>query len=283
MGLRAAMEWALWISITANLICPLAFFFARNWLKAHIEKSVQHGFDVKIENLRSELRKSEESFKKDLLEKEAEISTLRNAAIERHSTRQAALDKRRLEAVERVWAALVALAPLYSVAAMMSRIDIKQAAKSVVREENARKMFEMISNNAQITQLSKTSTGNERPFVSELAWAYFSAYQTAVIISYTTAKTLATGVEDVDKLIKFDHVNKMLQSALPHRSKYIDDHGFNSYYYLLEELESNLLSALKISLEGADLDQESVARSAEIIRMSKNAMDNSGTEAVDNM
>ena len=97
------------------------------------------------------------------------------------------------------------------------------------------------------------------------------AYQTAVTLSYTMAKTLATGVEDADKFIKFDSINKIMKAALPHQSKFIDDLGFAAYYHLLDELEGNLLSALRVSLEGDELDQESVARSAEIIRMVREA------------
>lgn len=273
------MEWAFWISIAVNLAFPPMLFFARNWLKARIEKSVQHGFDEKIEKLRSELRKNEERFKKELQDTEAEIAMLRSAAIGRQAARQSILDKRRIEAVERVWAAFVALAPFYPVAAMMSRFNIDSASKQAYEAENVRKIFDTVSGMVKIEQINNTSARTEQPFISDLAWAYFSVYQTTVILSYMTAKALATGIGDVDKLIKFDRANQMLKTALPHHEKLIDEHGFACHFFLLEELESNLLSALKTSLVGAALDRESVDRAAKIIRMSKEARVTSDTGA----
>jgi hypothetical protein len=52
---------------------------------------------------------------------------------------------------------------------------------------------------------------------------------------------LEGGVKNVDKLIKFEAINKMLKAALPHLSSYVDQIGFNGYHYLLEELEERLL------------------------------------------
>jgi hypothetical protein len=62
--------------------------------------------------LRAELRKNEESFKSDLRDKEAEISTLRTNILSGSAGRQALLDKRRFEAVEKVWANVNDLAQL---------------------------------------------------------------------------------------------------------------------------------------------------------------------------
>jgi hypothetical protein len=183
------MEWMFWISVAVNFALPVAVFFARNWLKANIEKSVQHKFDVKIETIRTELRKNEESFKQELQAKEAEISTLRNTVIGRRANRQALLDKRRLEAIERVWAAFVALAPFYSVASMMSPFKVDVAAKRVSREENVRKIFETISSNVDITKIEKISAKNEQPFVSPLVWAYF-LYQPALIRTDTPSRVV---------------------------------------------------------------------------------------------
>ena len=94
------MDWAAWLSIGLYVFSAIGVFVARNWIKAGIEKSVQHGFDAKIETLRTELRKSEETFKSDLRSKESQISALRDGVLSGRAQRQALLDKRRLEAVE---------------------------------------------------------------------------------------------------------------------------------------------------------------------------------------
>ncbi|WP_271570440.1 hypothetical protein [Bradyrhizobium sp. CCBAU 11386] len=95
-----------WISLAVSLATPLAIFTGRNWLKARIEKGVQHGFDRKIEQMRADLRESEERLKSSLRDKEGEIATLRSTVLAGSSGRQALLDKRRFEAVEKVWTAV---------------------------------------------------------------------------------------------------------------------------------------------------------------------------------
>jgi hypothetical protein len=44
------------------LVLLAALFASRIWIKASIEKRVQHQFDEKIESVRTELRKSEGKF-----------------------------------------------------------------------------------------------------------------------------------------------------------------------------------------------------------------------------
>ena len=43
------MTWLPWISLLVSLATPLVIFVGRNWLKARIEKGVQHHFDKQIE------------------------------------------------------------------------------------------------------------------------------------------------------------------------------------------------------------------------------------------
>ena len=44
------IDWLALLSIIISVGTPVAIFLARNWLKAHIEKGVQHHFDVQIES-----------------------------------------------------------------------------------------------------------------------------------------------------------------------------------------------------------------------------------------
>jgi hypothetical protein len=48
-----AQDWLPWISLLISLGVPLAIFVGRNWIKARIQKGVQHGFDLKIEEMQA--------------------------------------------------------------------------------------------------------------------------------------------------------------------------------------------------------------------------------------
>lgn len=60
--------------IAIYILTAISVFIGRNWLKASIERAVQHRFDEKIDALRTKLRKGEETSKSELRLKETKIS-----------------------------------------------------------------------------------------------------------------------------------------------------------------------------------------------------------------
>lgn len=264
------MTREFYILLLIDGLLALALFVGKTWLKANIEASVQHKFNSQLEALRAELSKSEELFKQELRTKETEISALRDGVLGGRAARQALLDKRKLEAVDRVWAAFLALAPYRVVLRMMSSVDLEKVSKAAPRDPNIRKIFALIG--GQAPDQTAVKAKGEQLFLTPLAWAYFSAYQTAVMTSYLIAKALENGLE-ANKFITFEPTIKILKAALPTYGGFIDEHGFQSFDFLLEELEENLLRALREILEGHDVDTESVARSSEIIKMVNVAVD----------
>ena len=105
------MDLISWLpSVTTTALLALALWLGRNLIATRLVKSVEHEFNTKLESLRAELRKNEEElFKADLRSKEAEIAALRGGAMTAMASRQVALDKRRLDAVDQLWSALTAL------------------------------------------------------------------------------------------------------------------------------------------------------------------------------
>jgi hypothetical protein len=102
------MDWGLWVSVSINVLILAAFLAGRKWIEASVEKSIQHRLDEKLEATKSDLRA-----------KEAEISALREMVLSGTAQRRALLDKRKLEAVERIWASLTRLAPFVAVSRSM--------------------------------------------------------------------------------------------------------------------------------------------------------------------
>ena len=91
------MELIPWLpALTTTGLLAAALWLGRELISNRLTKSVQHDFDKKIESVRADLRASEERFKAELREKEAEIAALRSGALSVLASRHAALDKRRL-------------------------------------------------------------------------------------------------------------------------------------------------------------------------------------------
>jgi len=248
-----------WLPTIITILLWGGIFCARNWLKTKIVSSVQHGFDSKLEELRSELRS-----------KEAEISSLRDTVLTGRNQRQILVEKRRIKAVENVWKGVVELQKFKGVSTMMASINFKNAAKEAPQNANVRRMFEIIGNAAPKIEEGLPLPPNpaicERPFVSPLAWAYFTALQTVIMGAFLRAKILEIGVSGADKFLNVEHEKNILKAALPHLTTFIDEHEEAGYHHLIEELEENLLKELSNILEGKGNDQQSLQQASEIMK-----------------
>lgn len=256
--------FALWVA-TAVVI-----FVGRNWLLARISKGVQHHFDLKLEEIRAELRKSEESFKSDLRDKENEIATLRSAVLAGSANRQSHLDKRRFEAVERIWTAVNDMAVFKGLATSMAVLDFKAVAKRAT-EPKIQKFLDVIHATTPDYAQFKNIARDERPFVPDLAWAYFSAYWAILSSSYLRLQVLRLGIEEPEKLLSKGGLQKIVTAALPHQRTFIEENEPETYFYLLDEIELSLLSQLRNILKGTDADQADADRAKKILQALSNA------------
>ncbi|SDR87094.1 hypothetical protein [Bradyrhizobium canariense] len=268
----SAQDWLPRISLLISLAVPLGIFIGRHWMKARLEKGVQHRFDLKIEEMRADLRESEERLKSALRDRESEIAILRNVVLAASSGRQALLDKRRFEAVECIWRAVNDMAQLKGLSSMMAIMNVKEVAKEV-GDPRMQQLLSMIgAGTPNISDLPNIAR-NERPFLPELTWAYFTAYSTILYGNLAVYKTLAAGVKDFEKYLKRDGSKEILKEALPHQSKWIDDSSPEAYHYLLDELENNLLLELRKILNGVETDAAEITKARKILNAVNQAVE----------
>jgi hypothetical protein len=147
----------------------------------------------------------------------------------------------------------------------MARIKFDEAAKRAPQNANLREFFTVIADPSLVNNFDKEKTAmREQPFLSPLAWAYFSAYQSIVTSAYMEGRMLAEGVEDAGKLLKRHHAKDLLKATLPHQSDFIEKHDPSEYYFLLDELRDCLLAELRKMLEGQDVDRAAIDQAKQI-------------------
>lgn len=256
-------DWIPAVSTTSLL--AFAAWLMRSVITTRLTKSVQHEFDSKLEVLRTQLRNNEESFKADLRAKDAQIELLRSGAISGLASRQAALDKRRIEAVDQLWSAVTELAPAKGASAWMAVIKFDAAAKEAAKNPQFRQVFEALGSGLDLKKLGSTGASKVRPFVSDMAWAIFSAYQAILLFAVTQLHILKSGL-NVPDVLDTSAINKLIQAALPHQSAYLEKYGVAGYHYLVDELESRLLKELQNILKGQESDRASVEQAAAILQ-----------------
>lgn len=265
-----------WVALLVYIGTAIGIFVGRNWLKSWLQRQATHGFDTKLEELRAELRAKEEELKSDLRVKESEITALRDGVLSGRMQREALIDKRRIEAIDALWKSYMALAPLVMSSTFMAAIKFDAAAQESARNPKARELFETLSKmggdpDEMLKKLKDAPAKAQQPFVSPMAWAYFSAYQSITLYSHMRLRILSIGMEDPGKYMREEPMKNLLKETLPDYSDYIDQYGSSAYHHLLPELEKRLLGELQNMISGVEQDAAGIAHAARIMALAEKA------------
>lgn len=263
------MEWVPAISTTSLLVIVL--WLSRNLVFERLKGSVRHEYEEKIENVRTELRKSEGAFRSKLKEKESQIDALRNGALSGIVSRQDKLYQRKILAVEQLWKAVVSLAPAKNISTWVATIKFDVAAKEAAKNPQLREMFSVLDGFIDLKKINVQEADFSRPFLSPLVWALFSAYRSIVLNAVFKMQSLKSGIDK--DFTNVEGVTNVVKAALPEYESYIEEHGINAFHYLLDILESKIISELENMLSGEAADKESIERASRILKESERLME----------
>ncbi len=233
------MDWVP--AISSTVLLAVVLWLSRGLIATRLSAAVKHEYDSRIERLRASFRRSEETIRADLVSKQIEIVELRSGVLSNITTRQVALQNRRIEAVDSLWGAVVALAPAKNVSKFMSVIKFEGMAEQAAKNEQLQQMYQVFGKGFNAKEINLQDAHRSRPFVSPMAWAYFSAFQAIVLYAVAQLQMLEAGV-NMPKILDVDVLKRLVNSALPHQADYIEEHGSSGCYFLLAEIESLLLS-----------------------------------------
>lgn len=266
------MELSDWIpAISTTSLFTVALWLGRNLIATRLNASVQHEFNRDLEKMRTELRNSEELFKADLRARDAQFELVRTNVMSGIASRQAALDKRRIEAVEQLWSAVVEQTNAKFASSMLCSFNYEAALKESSVNSELRKMFDRFPTGMEPKAVECTLAYKARPFVSEIAWAIFSAYQAILSLAVMKIQMLKIGL-NMPSLLKSSAVKDLAKAALPHQSAFLDVHGADGVHLLVDELEMLLLAKLKESLKGTESDKENISQAALIMQEAEKVM-----------
>lgn len=161
------IDWIPAISTTSLFAAIL--WLCRDLISTRLSKSVQHEYDAKLATLRAELEKANERFKAEIRKNETQISTLQSGVLTTLSSRQAAIDTRRLEAIDQLWKSVNELRICKGVSAFMSHVKFDAASKEAAKNENFRAMFKTLALTPEHVKGLDDSALTARPYVSQLA------------------------------------------------------------------------------------------------------------------
>jgi len=246
-------EWIPAIS-TTSIVVALAWL-SKSLIITRLTNSVQSEFNSKIEKLKS-----------DLNLKEAQIESLRNGAMSGLMTRQSSLYQRQLHAIDELWDSVKELEKAKYISEALVSLKFEECAKESVKNPNFREFINDIGGNFKVENMNLSGARKARPFLTPLAWAYYSAYSAIIMSAITKIHILKVGVEDPQKYFDSESTKKLLKTVLPLRSEYIDKYDSSTHHYFLDEIEQLILIELQNIQNGLKTDKENAARAAEIIK-----------------
>ena len=247
------LDWIPALSVPA--ILGVVGYWARTLILTRLTRAVSHEYDAKLAALKADLESKQTSFKAELQAKQAQLDSFRSAVLSGITSRQAAVDKRRLEAVDQLWEAVRLLGFAKIAASLISTLKFEAFLKETERNPNAKELVKPFSVPLdKVSELGLVSH-KARPYLSSLAWAYYSAYHAILMLAVVQIEMLKNGL-NTPEILNSDHVVKLANAALPGYEAYLAEHGTVGAFYLLDELESKLLAELIRTLKegGGDIE-----------------------------
>lgn len=264
------MQLTDWVpALTTTGLLSLALWLSRALITARLTRSVQHEFDQKLEQLKSEFRTAEKTLEASLAQRSAELESLRTGALSGITQRRALFDKRRLEAIDQLWGTWIANQSARSLAMTMSVMKLENIAEQVTRDDRMREFVKVSGGGFDTSKLDYVTANLARPYVSDMAWALFSAMQ--AITGYYVAHwvALSHGV-DSRKMVANEAVQKLILAVAPEYKEYLESNGLSASYHLLERFDTLLLAELRRMATDSQQDKESVEQAAQILEYARN-------------
>lgn len=260
MSLSSILAWLASTGATAALL-GAAVWFGREWIGGWLSRSIQHTYDTKLETVRAELRA-----------REAEIAALREGALASVNTRNSTLIQKRVEAVDRIWAAVIELNKHTMAVKWLQSVKFEEASAQVERDPKVKEFFATLhrTSGGTVDFNLEQKPEHARPYVSEYVWALYSTYSTVIMLANVKMKLLSDGL-DGRRFFNFKSADDALKTALPHYTKLIDDHGGAVHGLIIDELRDKILTSLREVLAGHEDDKATIAKAASILKATAEA------------
>ncbi len=253
------VTWAGSLGFLGGTVVTLVSFLGGTFFRAWIEKSIEAKFDRDIEDIRSQMRQSDRR-----------VEAIRDSALSAAAHSNDILTKRRIDAIERLWASAAGLRRFKFGASAAQKINMEEAIEIAGQQDaEGQAVREFAEQILKATTLEKApmpdSPDAERLFVSPLAWALFSTYRSVLALALMQLTAMRAGVGK-SFLKRPDDLIEAVKTALPHQSGFIDRYGVDGLNFLVEELEEKLFATLLENLKTPSADADNVARAAEIMK-----------------
>lgn len=250
--------------LTLAVLSAVAYFFRDiifHAISTRVNKAatseinrVQHQLDLQLREVSAKLER--DKGRDELL-----LQTLLNTS----SGRVVELNKREIAAAEAVWDSISKLDGL-TVALQFSEIlDFEEiVASDKMEQEKFSEIAKMVTQNFPDNFSDKVNVIWTRLYLSEKAWALYSAYSIIILTGALKMKALAFGLPNIG-MADVKEIRKSVVKALPHQEALFEKfpNPYNSLF--LSELKSALVEELQKTIRGESASSKDITAAREIL------------------
>jgi len=97
----------------------------------------------------------------------------------------------------------------------------------------------------------------EKPFIDTYEYSLFELYESILTFYHLRAKLLSDGIDE-EGFFKKDELVNVAKKLLPHHESYLEKHGIDGTYYLLEEIKNIILSYVRKTVLNTEISKEEI-------------------------
>lgn len=235
------------ISITA-----LIGYICRNPISRFMTKAVEHRFDKKLEEYKSEIK-----------ENEKELEQMRDYLSSVRSGRDSLLQIKKFESAENLIKARRFLNEFSLAVAYMQMFNIEAFFENI-DDRNIQDVIDVLIKPLKLDEKSeeykKFDLDTPRLYLSDKTMKVFDAYSGIVMISVSTLKMLEMKDKDASKIVTCKNAIKNIIDLLPHTKEGFEEHGDSYTFQFHDYFRRELLTEIKNELTG----DKTMARDTEL-------------------
>ena len=248
-------------SATTIGLTSVAVWLARNWITSRLTADIRLENDSKLEQLKSNLKRTNDT-----------LVSLTAAGEQSYFQSQTALMPHKIKAIEAVWSSVLAWNEMSAASMFVAILPIDWVRK-YGSDPSTKRNFETLLKNPDHLGFLKKSNDTElaRPFLTEHAWALYSAYSGFYMSRVTKASMFLMPSVDHAEVWERTNERELIRISAPiHILETYDLNIIEGTNSFLKYLKDEMIKEFKLELSGTRDSEVAVSNSAAILQVAEN-------------
>jgi len=248
-------------SVVSTALISIVIWLSRSWITTRLTADIKLENDSKLEELKSNLKHTNET-----------LSKISLAGDKAYSESQIALLPHKIKAIETVWNSVLSWNEMSAASMFVSILPIDWIQK-YGSDPSTKENFEILLKAPEHLTFIKNRSETEliRPFISERGWALYSAYSGLYMSRVIKASTLLLPSVDHSNIWEWSNERNLVKTTAP--KDILDSYDTNileGTTAFLNHLKNEMIEEFKLELSGTRDSESAVSNAATILKAAEN-------------